>query len=183
MKKRIINRDFFEEKAEVVARDLIGKYICYNNKEYQITKTEAYYHDEQDRNGKYFCYGVKSDTGKNNKTCATVPLFRAPGTWCVYGGQLLLSVTSSEFPDNVLIKQIKTLDGKVYNTDGIAKTLRLYQTYPESNYWSFHGLDSLSERAVLCLTKGQDIADIKIKSDERDNINNCQKYKFSIDGE
>lgn len=41
MEKRIINRDFFERKAEKVARDLIGKYIYYNNKEYQITKTEG----------------------------------------------------------------------------------------------------------------------------------------------
>lgn len=41
MEKRIINRDFFEKKAEKVARELLGKYICYNNKEYQITKTEG----------------------------------------------------------------------------------------------------------------------------------------------
>lgn len=186
MKKRITNRDFFMEKAEVVARNLLGKFVCCksNGKEYQITETEAYYYDEKDSNGKFFCYGVKKDTGEKSKTGATIPLFRNPGTWCIFGGQLLLSVTSSEFPDNVLIKKIKALDSKViYKPDGIAKTLRLYQTCPESNYWSFHGLDSLSEGAVLYLTEGQDIPDIKIKLNRRVNIKDCQKYNFSIDGE
>lgn len=182
MKKRVINRDFFERKAEEVARELIGKYIYYNNKEYQITKAEAYNHDEQDRNGKYFCYGVKSDTGENNKTCATVPLFRAPGTWCVYGGQLLLSVTNSAVPDNVLIKEIKPLDEEPYGPDKIANVLRLYQKKSNSNYWNFHGLDSLSEKAVLYLAEDQNASEIKIKSDERINIKNCQKYRFSMEG-
>ena len=185
MKKRITNREFFKGKAEKVARELLGKFICCKNngQKHQITETEAYYYDEKDSNGKFFCYGVKKDTGEKSKTCATIPLFRDPGTWCIYGGQLLLSVTSSEFPDNVLIKQIKTPDGEVYKTDKIAKALRLYQTYPESNYRSFHGLDSLSDESVLYLTEGQDIPDIKIKSDKRVNINDCQKYNFSIVGE
>ena len=181
MKEKIVNRKFFEEKAEIVARHLIGKYICYNNNEYQITKTEAYYHDEKDRNGKYFCYGVKSDTGENNKTCATIPLFRAPGTWCVYGGQLLLSVTNSSIPDNVLIKEIKPLDEGPYGPDKIANVLLLYQKKSNSNYWNFHGLDSLSEKAVLYLAEDQNAPKIKIKSDERINIKNCQKYRFSME--
>lgn len=186
MEKRITNRDFFKGTAEEVARNLLGKFIyCTNNGQaYQIIETEAYYYDEKDSNGKFLCYGVKKDTGERSKTCATIPLFRNPGTWCIYGGQLLLSVTSSEFPDNVLIKQIKASDGTIYKPDEIAKTLRLYQTYPESNYWSFHGLDSLSEEAVLYLTEGQNIPDVKIKSDRRVNINNdSKKYKFSIDTE
>ena len=41
MEKRIINRDFFERKAEKVARDLIENTFVITNKEYQITKTEG----------------------------------------------------------------------------------------------------------------------------------------------
>lgn len=180
MKKRITNREFFESKAEKVARDLLGKFIyCKNDEqEYQITETEAYYHDEKDKNGKYFCYGVKGDSGENSKTCATIPLFRNPGTWCIYGGQLLLSVTSSKFPDNVLIKQMKALDGKTYKTDEIARTLRLYQKDSKSNYWSLHGLDSLSREAGLYLTEGISVQNVKYS--ERVRIKDDKKYNFSI---
>lgn len=182
MKKRIINREFFERKAEVVARDLLGKFICCENdeQEYQIIETEAYYHDEKDEHGKYFCYGVKKDTGENSKTCATIPLFRNPGTWCIYGGQLLLSVTSNKFPDNVLIKQVKAPNGKTYKTDDIAKKLRLYQKDSKSNYWDFHGLDSLSIEAGLYLTEGQNVPPNTIINKRRVNINNAQEYNFSL---
>ncbi len=183
--KRITKREFFERKAEEVGNDLLGKIICCKGDEqvYQITETEAYYHDERDKNGKYFCYGVKDDTGENSKTCATIPLFRNPGTWCIYGGQLLLSVTSSKFSDNVLIKEIKAPDGTVYKTDKIAKKLRLYQKDLKSNYWNFHGCDSLSDEAVLYLTEGQDVPSKKSKTKKRVNINNDKEYNFKIDGE
>lgn len=185
MERRITSREFFTGGAEKVARNLLGQFI-YNKNDgqvYQITKTEAYYHDEKDSNGKYFCYGVKKDTGGKSKTYATTPLFQDPGTWCIYGGQLLLSVTNSEFPDNVLIKQIKASDGKVYKPDGIAKVLLLYQKDPKSNYRSFHGLDSLSEEAALYLIEGQEVPDIQIQLNRRVNINNSHKYNFSIDQE
>lgn len=47
MENRIINRKFFEGKAEKVARDLLGSFIFCKNDErkYQIMKTEAYYHN------------------------------------------------------------------------------------------------------------------------------------------
>lgn len=183
MKKRIINREFFERDAEAVARDLLGKFICYKNEEYQIIETEAYYHNEQDINGKYFCYGVKNDTGENNKTCASIPLFRNPGTWCIYGGQLLLSVTDSKFSDNVLIKQIKAPNGEKHTTDDIAKALGLYQKAEESNYWDFHGLDSLSTEAGLYLTEEENVPHIVIENKERVRISDAHKYNFSFNGE
>lgn len=85
MERRITSREFFTGGAEKVARNLLGQFI-YNKNDgqvYQITKTEAYYHDEKDSNGKYFCYGVKKDTGGKSKTYATTPLFQDPGTWCI----------------------------------------------------------------------------------------------------
>ena len=180
--EKITDREFFERKAEKVARDLIGKFICCENdeQEYQIIETEAYYHDEKDDNGKYFCYGVKGDTGESSKTCATIPLFRNPGTWCIYGGQLLLSVTSSEFPDNVLIKRVKTPNGEIYTSDGIANVLRLYKKFEDSNYWDIHGLDSLSDEAVLYITKKENASHIAVNDKKRVGISNEKKYNFYI---
>lgn len=182
MKKRITDRKFFEHKAEEVAQNLVGKFICYNNEAYLITKTEAYYHDEQDYNGKYFCYGVKDDTGENSKTCATIPLFRAPGTWCIYGGQLLLSVTSSDVSDNVLIKEIESPDGRICGPDCIANTFLLYQKSSNSNYWDIHGMDSLSGKSILYLAEDTDkpIPTKEPYQYERIRVNSDKKYLFSM---
>lgn len=181
MKKRITDREFFKKSAEKVAQDLLGKYIfsLKNNEAYQIIETEAYYHDERDRNGKFFCYGVKEDSGEQSRTSATTPLFGTPGTWCIYNGLLLLSVTCCEFPDNVLIRQIK-VGGDSLTSDGIAKELGLYQTNTQSNYWNFHGLDSLCEEANLYLMEDQDVPRIEMKTAKRVNINNEKQYNFSI---
>lgn len=182
MEKRIMERGFFEEKADEVARNLLGKFICCKStgQKYLIIETEAYYYNEKDNNGKYFCYGVKNDTGEINKTCASIPLFQIPGTWCVYGGQLLLSVTTCEFPDNVLIKAIKAIDGKTYTPDGIAKELKLYKKDSTTNYWNVHGIDSLSEDADLFLVDGKTAP---YNSSKRKNINNekALNYQMKVD--
>lgn len=178
MEKRITDRSFFIKPAEKLAQDLIGKFIyCEDKKQkYQIIETEAYYHDEKDYNEKYFCYGVNKDTGENSITYATIPLFKNPGTWCIYGGQLLLSATNMNFPDNVLIKEIKTDYGKLLSTDEIANNLLLYQKELKSNYWNFHGLDSLSEEANLYLLEGSAIPYI---SQKRVNIKNDSKFRYT----
>lgn len=180
MEKRIINRNFFERKAEEVAKDLVGKSIYYKNNEYKIIKTEAYYHYEKDSNEKYFCYGVKNDTGENIKTSSTFPLFREPGTWCIYGGQLLLSVTSSEIPDNVLIKEVLAPDGELYTTDKIAKTLHLYKSDLDSQYWDFQGLSSYNN-ADLYLIDNNFIPEIKPY--RRKNIKEDSPYQFYMEVE
>ncbi len=185
MKKRIINREFFTKAAKEVAYNLVGKFIYSkeNQEEYMITKTESYCPDEKDYNGHSFCYGIKKETGEKSKTRATLPLFGEPGTWCVYGGQLLLSVTNNEEPYNVLIKEIKASNGKIYTTDGIAEVLRLYQKFSDSNYWHFHGLYSLSDEATLYLMENSEAQEINIKCRKRKNIKNDEKCQFYIDGE
>lgn len=176
--RKITDRKFFERKSEDVARDLIGKYICYNGKSYQIIQTEAYYYNEQDENGKYFCYGVENATGEYSKTCASIPLFRNPGTWCIYGGQLLLSVTSDKKPDNVLIKRIKASDSKDLGPNDIAYAMKLYQKCENSNYWDFHGLDSLSADADLYLSEEESKPKLNIKSKKRIRINDEKLLNF-----
>lgn len=185
MEKRITDRSFFTKPAEELAQDLIGKFIyCEDNKQkYQIIETEAYYHNEKDYNKKYFCYGVKKDNKdnyENSITNATMPLFRNPGTWCIYGGQLLLSATNMNLPDNVLIKKIKTDYGELLSTDKIAKELLLYQKELNSNYWKIHCLDSLLEGANLYLLEGSAIPYI---SQKRINIKNDSKFRYTANKE
>ena len=179
--KRITNRSFFEGPAEEVARNLLGKYIvCKDCGTYQIIETEAYYHDEKDEKGKYFCYGVKDDTGEAAKTYAADPLYKAPGTWCIYGGQLLLSATNCEVADNVLIKKIQSADGDIYTPDGMAKVLKLYQGDENSNYCNFHGLDSLSEEAALYLAEKAESPIKAIACKKRIGIDNKENYNFYL---
>lgn len=113
MSKSLKENDFFLREANKVARDLLGKYICgKDGKKFQIVATEAYYHEEKDEAGKKICYGAektKEEVQKDNGV--TAALFDRPGTWCIYHGQLLLSVMSDQFPDNVLIKTVKTERG------------------------------------------------------------------------
>lgn len=182
MGKEIKNREFFTRKAEEVACDLLGKFICYKNGKvetrYQIIETEAYYHDEKDNDGKLICYGADK-TKDEAKSLVSAPLFEQPGTWCIYGGQLLLSVTNDEHPDNVLIKIIKDTEGKVYTPDEIARTLHLYKR--ETNYCNCHGQHSLDDNAHLYLTDGQITP--RFICSKRVNINNDKKYNFKIDEE
>lgn len=180
--KKITDRKFFERKSEDVARDLIGKYICYNGKSYQIIETEAYYYNEQDENGKYFCYGVKDATGEYSKTYASIPLFRIPGTWCIYGGQLLVSVTSDKIPDNVLIKKVaEKTDNNYLGPDKMAVDMKLYQKCENSNYWDFHGLDPLLADVNLYLSEYENQLRLNIKSKPRVNIRDNKSLNFFIE--
>ncbi|MDE6658914.1 MAG: hypothetical protein K2K01_02205, partial [Eubacterium sp.] len=66
-----------------------------------------------------------------------------------------------------------------YTTDTIAKTLLLYQKDSNSNYWDFHGLDSLSTEAELFLAEDENTTYI-IETHKRINIKNDQKYRFNL---
>ena len=87
-----IEKDFFCEDATKVAKGLLGVLLFSHNtnKKYIIVETEAYHAEDKDRQGEAICYGAKGPTQ------ASAPLFKTPGTWCIFGGQLLLSVYSSK---------------------------------------------------------------------------------------
>lgn len=172
--KSIKENDFFARKSEEVARDLLGKFICRKNgdteERFMITESEAYYHDEKDEDGKYFCYGV-------HKTKVNEPLYDIPGTWCIYDGLLLLSVTNENYPDNVLIRSIKDESGTVYGPNAFAYELHLYQKDP--NYCGCHGQFSLADDAALYLADGKEGREIVCN--KRVNIKNSMKYNFQIE--
>lgn len=173
MGKSIKEQDFFTRTAKEVALDLLGKYICCKGEEekYLISETEAYYHCEK------FCYGHGKSKTETQKL-ASEPLFKEPGTWCVYGGQLLLSVTSDELPDNVLIKRVKDKDGNTLGPDQIARYLHLYKS--KSDYCGCSGQHSLSENAPLSIADGEKVV---ISSPlKRINIKDEKKLRFVIDG-
>ena len=180
MGKRIQEQDFFARSAEEVARDLLGKaIICKASGEsYLITETEAYYCDETGSNGKPICYGAgKTKVTAKGLVCSA--LFEQPGTWCIYGGQLLLSVTDNEHPDNVLIKEIKSKSGKVFGPNDMAKTaLHLYKSYPD--YCGCHGQFSRSEDSALYLSDGVEPSEIHCCG--RINVSSDKKFRFTMKG-
>ena len=54
----------YKQDAISLAKDLLGKVICYNGKEYMITVTEAYPYDEgPDKDGKEISYVNRDERG------------------------------------------------------------------------------------------------------------------------
>lgn len=168
---------FFENDVATVAKRLLGATITFqfDNKisKYKITSTEAYYHDEYDNNGKKICYGAEITKLKAQNN-VSAPLFSTPGTWCIYGGQLLLSVTDDVYPDNVLIKEIQNENGVTFGPDGIAKELHLYKSKP--GYCDCHGKFSLCGCSLLLSDK---IDSPSFTTDKRVHIESDKHLKFN----
>ena len=171
-------QDFFKSDPATVAKGLLGATIsfqCGNRiKNYTITSTEAYYYDEYDNKGKKICDWAEK-TNAEAQNAVSAPLFSTPGTWCVYGGQLLLSVTDNVYPDNVLIKEIQDENGISFGPDGMAKELYLYKSKP--NYCDCHGKFSLCGCSLLLTDK---IDTPSFNKDKRVNIdsNECLKFNY-----
>ena len=172
---------FFEDDAAAVAKGLLGATLIFQSgsqtKKYTITSTEAYYHDEYDNKGKKICYAAEK-TKAEAQNAVSAPLFSTPGTWCVYGGQLLLSVTDNVYSDNVLIKEIQDETGARFGPDGIAKELHLYKSKPD--YCDCHGKFSLCGCSLLLSDK---IDTPSFNTDERVNIDSNEQLKFNYSAE
>jgi len=170
-----IEKNFFCKNASNVAKDLLAVVVFFSatSREYIIVETEAYHAEDKDRQGKSICYGAKGPTQ------ASAPLFKTPGTWCIYGGQLLLSVNSSNQADNVLIKAIIDENGEIITSDGIAKEFHLYQKDDNSIYWQCHGSFSLCYESLKIIGKKQ--GNFNIKSKPRVRINDSSEENYYID--
>lgn len=112
MEKRIINREFFERKAEAVAQDLLGKFICRKFDDgsvlrWCITETEAY--DDYEN----FTY--------NNK------MFCGIGEWCPYNGMIMINCSTEKGNDNVLIRALDCVKGPC----NVADTLKIREIKSE----------------------------------------------------
>ena len=170
-------QDFFKKDAATVAKNLLGATISFQFdnriKKYTIISTEAYYHKEYDNKGEKICYGA-GKTKADAQNTVSAPLFSTPGTWCVYGGQLLLSVTDNVYSDNVLIKEIQDENGICFGPDGIAKELHLYKSKPD--YCDCHGKFSLCGCSLLLTDK---IDTPSFTTEKRVNIDSIELLKFN----
>ena len=94
--KRTIEPKFFQDDAETVAKELLGKFICREFEDgtvwrWCITETEAYKNLE----------GVTY----------TSEMFRDTGKWCLYYGMLMINCNTDKGNDNVLIRALDCVKG------------------------------------------------------------------------
>ena len=107
--KRILNREFFDRNAEMVAKELLGKFLVRKIGKYEIssmiTETEAYVgpHD-------LASHASKGDTER------TKIMFGHPGNfyiYLIYGIYLMLNIVTREkgYPAAVLIRGLESAKG------------------------------------------------------------------------
>ncbi len=107
--KKILTSQFFDRKPQVVAKELLGKYLVrsINGKEVasMITETEAY-----DGERDLACHAAKGRTPR------TEVMYGPPGcfyVYLVYGMHYLLNVVTREknYPSAVLIRSLEDISG------------------------------------------------------------------------
>jgi len=134
----------FAKPAYEVAKLLLGKVIHYNKKRYIISETESYSRDED----LFFCYGsLNKEVDKKLKSA----MFYSVGQWCPWGGMLMISCNSKNYPDNVLIRSAIDLDdfSKCFGPCNLGESLKINEpnivektTYKDSDYLNnINGLD------------------------------------------
>lgn len=109
MKKRIIQKTFFERNSVIVAEELLGKFLVrkIGNKKIalMITETEA-----------YEGFGDKASHASRGKTTRNAPMFGPAGFWYVYfiyGTHWMLNVVCGKknYPAAVLIRGVEGING------------------------------------------------------------------------
>lgn len=182
-----LSREFFNRKTDIVAKDLLGKYL--------VRKT-----DKGDIVGKII--EVEAYLGPNDKAChcfnykkteKTEIMYRKPGTiyvYYIYGMYFCLNVITEKegMPCAVFIRQlypIKGIDlmkenrkvkvGKNYKnlTDGPSKICMALNITKEG----FNGKDSCSLDSPLFFTQGEIIDKNKIIKNKRIGIDYAEEDK------
>lgn len=132
----IIPKSFFERKAEVVAKDLLGKIIVRKLKKKKlkalIVETEAYYGTKDPASRAY--------SGK--KTKLNAPMWGEPGTILVYmvHGNWLFNIVTGEKdnPQAVLIRAVEPLNFKAKSSGPgkVTKALKITKKHNWQNVCS-----------------------------------------------
>ena len=143
-----MKNNLFEDSAETVAKELLGKYLCRKLPSgdiirLRIMETEAYPAEDTACYG----YGYEGNHGDKPKTPANAPLFEAGGTCCIYGGMILIVCGKTGQPDNVLIRAAV---GEEEYYDGPCKVADALQVDKK-----FHGMD-LTNRSELWIEENPD---------------------------
>ena len=115
--KRVLGQKFFERQAPVVARELLGKFLCVNlprlilgkdgikERCFMITETEA-----------YGGFKDKASHAHRGKTARNAPMFGEAGRWYVYftyGMHWMLNIVvgPKNYPAAVLIRSVEGING------------------------------------------------------------------------
>lgn len=96
MRYEEVDHLFFERPPDIVAQELLGKWLCGKSGKFRITETEAYFWEDPS------CYGYGKKPEEASR--AMRPLFGMKGVCCAFGGMLLITCGREGKPDNVLIR-------------------------------------------------------------------------------
>jgi DNA-3-methyladenine glycosylase len=109
MKSRILPPGFFNRPTEVVARELLGKFLVAKHGKiaaaHMITEVEAYYGFRDRASHAYI--------GRTNRNS---PMFGPPGNWyvyLVYGMHWMLNIVTEreDYPAAILIRSVDNVEG------------------------------------------------------------------------
>ncbi len=182
-----LKRDFFVRNTELVARDLLGKYLIRKTSKGdmigKIAEVEAYVGPEDKA---CHCYGYK-------KTEKTKIMYMEPGTlyvYFIYGTYFCLNVVTEpkDVPCAVFLRTLEPVDGielmkinrpvklgKNYKNllDGPSKLCMAFDIKKES----FNGKDSCASDSNLFFTNGEKINEKEIHLDKRIGIDYAEEDK------
>lgn len=129
--RRVLKEKFFSRTADIVAPDLLGKFLCTKKQCFLITEVEAY--DGFDDLASHAARG---------RTTRTEVMYGPPGCWYVYliyGMYEMLNIVTGAkgYPSAVLIRAVEGLDGpgkltrdlkitRAYNAKFASKKNRLW---------------------------------------------------------
>ena len=182
-----LNRDFFNRKTEIVARDLLGKYLIRETEKNKLVgkviEVEAYL-GPQDKASHSYNY---------KKTKRTEIMYEKPGTlyvYFIYGIYFCLNIITepAEMPCAVLVRKLYPIDGiktmienrnvklgKNFKNllDGPGKLCMAFDITKEE----FNGTDSCSIGSRLYFTQGEKIDQKNIIKSKRIGIEYAEEDK------
>lgn len=148
--QRILGPKFFSRTADIVAPDLLGKFLVREKggkrEAHLITETEAY-------DG----FDDKASHAAKGKTSRTEVMYGPPGQWYVYfiyGMYEMLNIVCGPkgHPSAVLIRGVEGIDGpgKLTRELGITRTLNAKPATKGNGLW-------IEDRGILIPKSGMDI--------------------------
>lgn len=163
-----INRKFFDRDTLVVARELLGKYLCRRMKgkviSARITETEAYCGPND-----LACHASKGLTER------TKVMFGLPGhayVYMIYGMYHCLNIVTEKggYPAAVLIRGLE-----LESCDGPGKLCREFRIDKKLN-----GIDICTSKKLWVEQDGSKISSSKIKKGKRIGIDYAGKWRDKL---
>lgn len=182
-----LKREFFIRKADIVAKDLVGRYLIRETKNSKIIgkiiETEAYLGPEDKASHSY----------NYKRTKRTKTMFEKPGTfyiYLIYGMYHCLNVITEpiDMPSAVLIRQLYPVKGielmkknrpvkigKNFKNliDGPGKLCIAFDITKEK----FNGKDCCNSQSKLYFTHGEEVDEENINVGKRIGIDYAEEHK------